>query len=313
MACDEGVVQQTQAPRTYAACLTALAERGLERRELERRELLRRAHALSLGAFEHRPELIHRVDSILRRRQEIHPLAAGALVAIVGCALLVGAVELSRSPQLVAFVATQKPDTQTAAFAPQDAPRISRISYTRTTEPSPAANDAVFYPSRRYRAVETKSVIPERRTETPSQSAVRLPRSENSLAGVRETTNTAAAPRDVQINVAASTSAAASSQGQEFVVLAAWGQVQTSEPRTREVADYDTGTTEYAQAAAQPNTTRAAQITFTRLILLFYPACPASGSPASATTGAKPADTTGSHSHRPTASAFDGGWLFFQL
>ena len=157
MACDEGVVERTQAPRTYAACLTALAERGLERRELQRREFLRRAQALSLGAFERRPELVSRVDSILRRRKALHPLAAGALVGIVGCGLVIGAVELSRSPQLVAFVAAPKPDTQTAAIARPDAPRIARISDDRMSEPSPTADDAVFHPSGRYRAIETKS------------------------------------------------------------------------------------------------------------------------------------------------------------
>ena len=89
-------------------------------------EFLRRAQALSLGAFERRPELVSRVDSILRRKQTLHPLAAGALVGIVGCGLVVGAVELSRSPQLVAFVAAPKPDTQIAAIARPDAPRIAR-------------------------------------------------------------------------------------------------------------------------------------------------------------------------------------------
>jgi len=36
MACDEGVVRRTHAPRAYAACLTSLAEHGLERRVLVR-------------------------------------------------------------------------------------------------------------------------------------------------------------------------------------------------------------------------------------------------------------------------------------
>ena len=103
MACDEGVVRRTQAPRAYAACLTTLAERGLQQREL-----LRRAHALSLGAFTRRPELVHRVQSILRRKRALNPLAAAALVGVVGFGLVAGAVELSRSPQLVAFVAAPK-------------------------------------------------------------------------------------------------------------------------------------------------------------------------------------------------------------
>ena len=103
-ACDEGVVRRTQAPRADAACLTTLAERGLPQREL-----LRRAHAGSLGAFTRRPELVHRVHSILRRKQSLNPLVAGALVGVVGCGLVIGALELSRSPQLVAFVAAPEP------------------------------------------------------------------------------------------------------------------------------------------------------------------------------------------------------------
>ena len=47
MACDDGVVRVTHAPRAYAACLASLAERGLRRR----------AEALSLGAWQRRPEL----------------------------------------------------------------------------------------------------------------------------------------------------------------------------------------------------------------------------------------------------------------
>ena len=56
MACDEGVVRRTQAPRAYAACLASLAER----------RLTRRAEALSLGAWQRRPELVDRVHRILR-------------------------------------------------------------------------------------------------------------------------------------------------------------------------------------------------------------------------------------------------------
>src|SRR6185437_15420806 len=48
MACDDGVIHITRAPRAYAACLASLAERGLQRR----------AGALSLGAWHARPELV---------------------------------------------------------------------------------------------------------------------------------------------------------------------------------------------------------------------------------------------------------------
>ena len=98
MACDEGVVRITNAPRAYAACLASLAERGLERQ----------AEALSLGAWQRRPELVHRVHGILWRKRGLSKGAAVALLGTVGCALIAGSVEMARCPQLVAFVPEQK-------------------------------------------------------------------------------------------------------------------------------------------------------------------------------------------------------------
>jgi beta-lactamase regulating signal transducer with metallopeptidase domain len=92
--CDEAVVRITQAPRAYAACLASLAERGLSNRK----------EALSLGAWRRRSELVDRVHRILRRNRLMHPAAASVLLGSLGCSLLVGAVELARCPQLVAFV-----------------------------------------------------------------------------------------------------------------------------------------------------------------------------------------------------------------
>ncbi len=318
MACDEGVVQRTQAPRIYAACLAALAERGLEHRELQRRELLRRAQALSLGVLGRRPELIHRVDSILRRRQTLHPLAAAALVGMVGCGLLIGAVELSRSPQLVAFVAAPMPESQIAAISPSATPSAARVSYARTSEPDATADNIVFHHSARYRAIETKSLVPATRNAAVKPFAARSRRSDQAVETAM--TDQGAALRQMLVNVAF-TPATASSQGQEFIVLTAWEEVETSAPQSsgitsREVADYDTGADTQIQsdnAASGRNTSPAAQISVTRLILLVCPANTATGSPAGAPSGTTPAHSAGSHSHRPTAAAFDGGWLFFRL
>lgn len=93
MACDEGVIRVTRAPRAYAACLASLAERGLERS----------AGMLSLGAWHARPELVRRVHSILRCKRALSPLAARAVLGAVGCVLLAGAAALARCPRLVAF------------------------------------------------------------------------------------------------------------------------------------------------------------------------------------------------------------------
>ena len=93
MACDDGVIRVTRAPRAYAACLASLAERGLERR----------AGMLSLGVWHARPELVRRVHSILRRKHALSPFAARAVLGAVGCVLVAGATALARCPRLVAF------------------------------------------------------------------------------------------------------------------------------------------------------------------------------------------------------------------
>ncbi len=302
MACDEGVVQRTQAPRAYAACLTTLAERGLQQREL-----LRRAQALSLGAFERRPELVHRVHSILRRRHARHPLAAGALVGMVSCGLILGSAELARSPQLVAFVAAPKPDREVATLAPQDGSE------------GMAAADAAFQSSQRLRAIETKATVPVSRNAAVKPVAPRPSRSDNSSDGVTETAMTdAPAPRAELVKAVTPTSGDAPAHSQEFVVLAAWEEVQTSvtQPsvtqtsvtRTRAIADYDTGANPQQQAVdttSQPARTRSTEITVTQIILVVYP----TGSAAAK----QPASTTGFHSHSPAAPSVVSGRMGLQL
>ncbi len=306
MACDEGVVRRTQAPRAYAACLTTLAERSLQQREL-----LRRAQALSLGAFERRPELVHRVHSILRRKQALHPLAAGALVSVLGCSLVVGSVELARSPQLVAFVAAPEPDAQTALLAPPQAqtPGIARASYAPTGEPGPTATDAVFHPSTQFREIETKAIQPANRNAAITPPPAPPRRSDDSTADMTEEADAnSAAPRAELVKAVARTSSEAPAQDQQFVVLAAWEEVETSVMRTRAIADYDTGAGAQQQTgdtSSQPATTQATEITVTRIILLVYPAGSA--------TGTQPAPTTGFHSHRPTTPSVDSGRMGLQL
>ena len=107
MACDDGVIGITRAPRAYAACLASLAERGLQRR----------AGMLSLGAWHARPELVRRVHSILRRKHALRPLAARAVVGAVGCFLLAGATALARCPRLIAFEPARSPAASPLATA----------------------------------------------------------------------------------------------------------------------------------------------------------------------------------------------------
>ena len=104
MACDEAVIRVTRAPRAYAACLTTLAERGLEYR-------IRAREALSLGAWQRRPELAHRVHSLLRVKPSLGPWGARGLTAVLVCGLAFGSVELAHCPQLVAFVPANPSDS----------------------------------------------------------------------------------------------------------------------------------------------------------------------------------------------------------
>jgi beta-lactamase regulating signal transducer with metallopeptidase domain len=323
MACDEGVVRRTQAPRAYAACLATLAERGLQQRDL-----LRRAHALSLGAFTRRPELVHRVHSILRRKQALNPLVASALVGVVGFGLVIGGLELSRSPQLVAFVAAPEMAAQVAALAPQSGPEGIR------------ATDAVFRSSAHFRAIETEAITPASHGDSMASVADRSRRGDEPSAGKMDlamTNENSAASRAILMNVAAPMAAidadidanvdanveanVGAKQAQEFVVLTTWEAVQTSSLNSRTVADYETDAsgqeqTDHADAqtdsrptdGSKPDTNRGAQIIVTRMILVVYPGI---AYPASAATGVQPEPKTGSTSRRPTASY--GGWLFFQL
>lgn len=96
LACDDHVLRSTPGRKSYAVCLTHLAEHSM----------LRHTYNLALGAWGRRPELVRRVQRILE--QPIHSMgrkpaifATGTLIAgSLGCALF-----LARAPQFVSFTA----------------------------------------------------------------------------------------------------------------------------------------------------------------------------------------------------------------
>jgi len=292
MACDEGVVRRTQAPRAYAECLTSLAEHRIEVR-LERR----RAHALSLGAFERRPELVRRVYSILARKRPLHPLAARALVGVAGCGLLVTSAELARCPQMVAFVPAAK---------------------AATLEAQAERGNASF------RVAETKSNLPDGHgvlplTPASSHRAVK-PSSELASAPLRQFTLTSETPREVLLKaempdagsdsarqVGNSDVAREAQYGEpQYVVLTTWEAVGTPRRHFGLISDYDTDRN--AQPQSADNTDRArghrvTRITVTRLILAVYRVDPAIDS--------NPAHVE--DSSQPTAPLPESGWLVFKL
>jgi hypothetical protein len=274
MACDEGVVRITNAPRAYAACLASLAERGLERR----------AEALSLGAWHKRSELIHRVHGILLRKRTMSRTAAAALLGVVGCALVGATLEMARCPQLVAFVPEQKSLAMTPARQQELAAMLAREdAASKMTLPHG------------YHAVQAKAVMPE------AHVAERGARIKTTAARMK-----AAPAGQEQIAQADGGGDRVNRGEQQWIVLAAWEEVQTVSRVSAPVADYDTGATtgdavtplEAQKSGSAPgeNSKNAGEATgkasnqannrytVTRLILRVVPANSASDSTQPATT-----------------------------
>lgn len=93
LACDDGVLEHTQAPGVYATCLVSLAERAKNRR----------AVTLSLGAWERQSELGRRVDSILHGGNRMSSRRAKVAAGAIGFVLVGVAAGLSRVPHFVSF------------------------------------------------------------------------------------------------------------------------------------------------------------------------------------------------------------------
>jgi beta-lactamase regulating signal transducer with metallopeptidase domain len=304
MACDEGVIQQTNAPRAYAACLASLAERGLERNVDQ--DLARRAEALSLAAWRRRSELVHRVHGILWRKPVLNPLAARALLGVVACSLVAGSVELARCPQAVAFV---------SAPEPQQLAQVDAVLPTRATlapAEAAAANSA-------YRMVPAVAIVPpspaaavpvRRRATLPAATA------ENQVAVNAAPIGT---PHPTLLKAEMPASAAEPPAPQptnapQYFVLTAYEQVRTVPQNSREISDYDTGVTQEPASDAQTPSagnqpTTAPQVVVTRLILRIAPAATQAG-----TAGSPTGSAISSHSlHQPALIPIGNGWLVFQL
>ncbi len=288
MACDEGVVRITNAPRAYAACLASLAERGLERR----------AEALTLGTWHRRSELVYRVHGILLRKRGLNKAAAIALLGAVGCALVAGSVEMARAPQLVAFVTEQKSLAMTPARQQEMAAMLAREN----------AEAKLSLPAG-FQAVRAKAVV----REVERANAVNPPRhrAEKIPAALAVKTVERDDSKFARVDVDGDGVNAAPEQ--QWVVLSAWEEVRTvtrTTPST--ITDYyaSTATTDAAaDGAAQtqqhdgktaghatnrlPNQT-SSQYTIRQLILRVAPA------------------NSNSNSTQPVMSV-RGGWFVIQL
>lgn len=315
MACDDGVVRRTQAPRAYAACLAGLAERGLEHR----------AAALSLGAWQRRPELAARVHRLLRRPNVLNPAASAVSVGLVGCCLIAGTLALARSPRLVAFVAPAKEISLDAdgGFA--------------------QATDGPGSTARPYRLVKTMAIVPNPRADVlPRINAAKMHTSSPSHADQAQQTGEwagtghslaslvpeavaarmraqesfkYAAPQAVQTNAKLTDSTEAAAGRTSYLVLTTFEEVQTA--GSGEDVQGDIVDREQSTHSSGGGVKTSTSITVTRLVLrLVQPdaSTPAASNsePAANTSPATNPQPT-SNSSQPVVIPYRDGWFVIQL
>jgi beta-lactamase regulating signal transducer with metallopeptidase domain len=249
MACDEGVVRRTRAPRAYAACLASLAERGMEARSGVR--MPRQAEALSLGAWQRRPELAERVYSLLRGKQTANPAVRLAMAGVLGCGLLTVALALARCPQLVAFVPAESVTARPVAAMASEAALPPIAAVRRTAARRQSAAD----PVRESAAVLSHS---DERADNDRRGASAM--------------NEAAMAVPVVAHLHPQQGRSATEEPTQWVVLAVWEQTVTFAQRSPVVADYDDATDAEAGPSGNAADTR-------QLILKLLPARPAAVQP----------------------------------
>lgn len=230
MACDEGVVRITNAPRAYAACLASLAERRLERR----------AEALSLGAWHRRSELVHRVHRILLRKTAMSKTAAGVLLATLGSLLLAGSFEMSRLPQLVVFVPTHN----TQAIAPARQIQVDALLARESATP------ALSLPAG-YSALPAKAIVNDQRSlaSIPARKhTAKTARSARPFGSpAPDTTQQVAKSDQLGDRVISSTP-----QIQQWVVVTEWREVHSANRIPQSISDFEPES-DLAQSQAQTN------------------------------------------------------------
>jgi beta-lactamase regulating signal transducer with metallopeptidase domain len=191
LACDDRVLLSSGARRAYAVCLTRLAEYSM----------LRRSLSLALGAWERRPELVRRVHRLLRSpSQAMGSVQAKLVTATLMVGVLIGALTLARSPQLVAF---DRPAS--LMLAPSADGSVTHGSMLASTA---AIGDGFRAVSARQimtpaaapaRLVETRAVLPAQPLRRARVKAAKLqrPPSDQNWMVLTEWTDAATPPRAV--------------------------------------------------------------------------------------------------------------------
>ncbi len=103
LACDDGVLRQTQMRRAYASCLTSIAAMRLERKMHRRMVALALGLLGTAGMLRGRSQFSRRIEGILGRRAVMNPMLARVVAVVLVIGVFGAGVELMRSPLLVSF------------------------------------------------------------------------------------------------------------------------------------------------------------------------------------------------------------------
>src|SRR5579863_3558298 len=171
LACDDRVIHSNAGRKAYALCLARLAEFSL----------FRRSFSLVLGLWEHRPELVRRVQRIVS--QPVRSMGRRPAIAATGSVLagaLGCAIALSHSPQLVSFRPTHVTLPQAQSLDPHEVARAlggtPELMKANLPPPSPthasirpAVQQSHSRPPMRHAVLKTA-----RRSQTPPNQVAQL-------------------------------------------------------------------------------------------------------------------------------------------
>jgi beta-lactamase regulating signal transducer with metallopeptidase domain len=175
LACDDCVLSFTAARKSYATCLTSLAEHALVRRGI----------TLALGAWEKQSELSRRVRRILDKPEvRLKPVTANVITGVVIAGLLGGAATLAHTPELVSFtpeaVANAIPSASipasivAATEAPESALPMRNLSpeLVKAVVPDRQENIATHRPAPRHHTRVVKALHQTPEPQPPQQWVV---------------------------------------------------------------------------------------------------------------------------------------------
>jgi hypothetical protein len=251
LACDDGVLRVTLAPRVYATCLATLAERRLEHRS---------ALSLALGALGTfgtlgRSELSRRVYSILNRQPSLSPARTRAVTAMLAVGLAGCTAELARSPQLVSFTAPTP--TQQSAVA-----IIPAMPASQSWDPAGYQNVA-FHTPRARRADVTQPHMTLLKATLPTTPSVPTWSAAAGAAAAPKAPARVKAPAAQMIQATAKTTpqpAAVAKHpsarlAQSYVVMTSWTMTTMTETVTEATPESTTGKPSGDPSAARPGVT----------------------------------------------------------